>query len=76
MLRYTLAGMNATTLEQIQTKIAFLERANGELSDQVYRQHQEIEAMRRQLGELAERLNAALTEARTRTPDEERPPHY
>jgi uncharacterized coiled-coil protein SlyX len=68
--------MNDPTLEQIQTKIAFLERANIELSDQVYRQHQEIEAMRRQLGELADRLNAALSEALSRTADEERPPHY
>src|SRR5471032_119203 len=70
------SAMNDTTLEQIQTKIAFLERANTELGDQVYRQHQEIEMMRRQLGELADRLNSALSEARTRTSDEERPPHY
>jgi SlyX protein len=68
--------MNDTTLEQIQTKIAFLERANTELGDLVYRQHQEIEMMRRQLGELADRLNSALSEARTRTAEEERPPHY
>jgi SlyX protein len=68
--------MNDTTLEQIQTKIAFLERANSDLSDQVYRQHQEIEALRIRLGELADRLNAALSEARMRTPEEERPPHY
>jgi uncharacterized coiled-coil protein SlyX len=68
--------MNDTALEQIQTKIAFLERANSELSDQVYRQHQEIETLKIRLGELAERLQAALSEARMRTPDEERPPHY
>jgi uncharacterized coiled-coil protein SlyX len=68
--------MNDATLEQIQTKIAFLERANSDLSDQVYRQHQEIEALRIRLGELGDRLNAAMSEARTRTPDEERPPHY
>jgi uncharacterized coiled-coil protein SlyX len=68
--------MNDTTLEQIQTKIAFLERANTELSDQVYRQHQEIETLRRRLAELAEQLSAALSEARAPTPDEERPPHY
>jgi uncharacterized coiled-coil protein SlyX len=68
--------MNDTTLEQIQTKIAFLERANTELSDQVYRQHQEIETLKRRLGELAERLHTALSEGRERTPEEERPPHY
>ena len=68
--------MNDATLEQIQTKIAFLERANTELSDQLYRQHQEMEALKRRLGELAEHLSAALSEARGRTLDEERPPHY
>jgi SlyX protein len=68
--------MNDTALEQIQTKIAFLERANSDLSDQVYRQHQEIEALKSRLGELSNRLHAALSEASMRTPDEERPPHY
>jgi SlyX protein len=68
--------MNDTALEQIQTKIAFLERANSELSDQVYRQHQEIEAFKLRLGELSNQLHAALSEARMPTPDEERPPHY
>lgn len=68
--------MNETALELIQTKIAFLERANTELSDQLYRQHLEIEALTRRLGELAGRLTAAVAEDRLRTPDEERPPHY
>jgi uncharacterized coiled-coil protein SlyX len=68
--------MTDATLEQVQTKIAFLERANSDLSDQVYRQHQEIEALKIRLGELADRLQAALSEARTRTAEEERPPHY
>jgi uncharacterized coiled-coil protein SlyX len=68
--------MNDATLEQIQIKIAFLERANSDLSDQVYRQHQEIEALKTRLGELADRLQAALSEARMRAPEEERPPHY
>jgi uncharacterized coiled-coil protein SlyX len=68
--------MNDATLEQVQTKIAFLERANSDLSEQVYRQHQEIEALKIRLGELSSRLQAALSEARMRTPEEERPPHY
>jgi uncharacterized coiled-coil protein SlyX len=68
--------MNDATLEQVQTKIAFLERANTDLSDQVYRQHQEIEALKLRLDELSSRLQAALSEARMHTPEEERPPHY
>lgn len=38
--------MQPSPLEQIETKIAFLERANAELSDVVFRQHREIEALR------------------------------
>ncbi len=68
--------MDDATLELIQSKIAFLERANGELSDQLYRQHREIEALTRRLQELADRLNSAVSEERVRAPDEERPPHY
>lgn len=68
--------MNAQTLEQIETKIAFLERANAELSDVVFRQHREIEALRAQFAALAARVEAAQSETGVRTPEEERPPHY
>jgi uncharacterized coiled-coil protein SlyX len=68
--------MNAHALEQIETKIAFLERANAELSDVVFRQHQDIEALRAQVAGLAARLDAAQSEATVRRPEEERPPHY
>ncbi|HXS22048.1 MAG TPA: SlyX family protein [Steroidobacteraceae bacterium] len=68
--------MNAHTLEQIETKIAFLERANLELSDVVFRQHQDIEALRARIAGLAARLDAAQSETAVRRPEEERPPHY
>lgn len=68
--------MNDHTLEQIETKIAFLERANAELSDVVFRQHQEIEALRTQVVGLASRIDAAQSGAGVGTPEEERPPHY
>ena len=68
--------MNDHTFEQIETKIAFLERANAELSDVVFRQHQEIEALRTQLVGLVARIDAAQSDAGVRTPEEERPPHY
>jgi SlyX protein len=68
--------MNAHTLEQIETKIAFLERANAELSDVVFRQHQDIEALRAQIAALADRIEAARADTGVRTPEEERPPHY
>lgn len=68
--------MNAQKLEQIETKIAFLERANAELSDVVFRQHKEIETLRAQVVALASRVEAAQSDADVRPPQEERPPHY
>jgi uncharacterized coiled-coil protein SlyX len=68
--------MNDETLEQIQTKIAFLERANTDLSDVVYRQQQEIRALHARLKEVSERLGTAQVEERQRLPEDERPPHY
>ena len=68
--------MNAHTLEQIETKIAFLEHANVELSDVVFRQQREIETLRAQIAGLAARIDAAQSDTTVRTPEEERPPHY
>lgn len=68
--------MNTDTLEQIETKIAFLERANIELSDVVLRQQQDIEALRAQITVLAGRIEAAQADTTVRTPEDERPPHY
>jgi SlyX protein len=69
--------MNSDALERIETKLAFLESANVELSDVVYRQQQEIRALRLRLEALTQRIEAAAEAAEPlRTPEEERPPHY
>jgi uncharacterized coiled-coil protein SlyX len=68
--------MNSEHLERIETKIAFLESANLELSDVVYRQQQELRALRSRVDALAQRLEAAQTIDPARSPEEERPPHY
>ena len=68
--------MNEEALEQIQTKIAFLEQANADLSDVVFRQQQEIRALGARIQEVSERLAATQPEERQRTSDDERPPHY
>jgi SlyX protein len=68
--------MNDETLEQIQTKIAFLERANIDLSDVVFRQQQEIRALSARVKNVSERLETAQAEERQRPPEDERPPHY
>jgi SlyX protein len=65
-----------TSLEEIQTKIAFLERANADLSDVVFRQQREIQALAAKLKELSVRLQAAESGDAARAPQDERPPHY
>lgn len=68
--------MTDETLEQIQTKIAFLERAASELSDVVFRQHREIQALEAKLKAVVDRLSGAQSDESPRPPDQERPPHY
>ena len=63
-------------LEQIETKIAYLEQANAELSDVVFRQQQELEALRAKLGDVIARFATAQAAPTTYTPEEEKPPHY
>jgi uncharacterized coiled-coil protein SlyX len=68
--------MTPEAFERIETKIAFLERANNELSDVVFRQRQEIDGLRAQLAALTARLDTTQQEERPYTLEEERPPHY
>ena len=63
-------------VERLESKIAFLERANNELSDVVYRQHREIQALRARIDSLAERFDSTTTTDERRSPEDERPPHY
>jgi SlyX protein len=71
--------MNDPTLELIETKIAYLERANTELSDVVFRQQREIqalaEALAAQMKMMSERLQVQSEES-VASAVEERPPHY
>jgi uncharacterized coiled-coil protein SlyX len=64
------------TLEQIEMKIAYLEQANAELSDVVYRQQQELDALRMLLTDMSARFATAQAQATTYTAEEEKPPHY
>jgi uncharacterized coiled-coil protein SlyX len=68
--------MNTEDVERLESKIAFLERANNELSDVVSRQHLEIQGLRARLDALSERLGAVSSPSEIRTPEDERPPHY
>jgi SlyX protein len=68
--------MNSDAIERLETKIAFLESANLELSEVVYKQSQEIQSLGARIDALAQRVEAAQTPEPMRTPEEERPPHY
>jgi len=68
--------MNAEFIERIELKIAYLERANNDLSEVVYRQQQEIDALRAELAALNGKMEATMTEATVYTAEQERPPHY
>ena len=68
--------MDSQLVERLESKIAFLERANNELSDVVYRQHREIQALRARIDALVERFDAISSADEQRTPEDERPPHY
>jgi uncharacterized coiled-coil protein SlyX len=68
--------MNADPLELVQTKIAFLERANVELSDVVFRQQREIELLHARLNAMLERLDATQSSDAPSSLEDDRPPHY
>lgn len=63
-------------LDQIEFRIAFLEQANAQLSDVVYAQRQELEALRQQLVTLVSRLESDSAQPTQYTAEDEKPPHY
>jgi len=68
--------MDEDAVERLEMKLAFLERANAELSDVVYRQHKDLESLRNRVQALAEKLDARAVAEPVRQPEDERPPHY
>ena len=68
--------MNDEVVERIELKLAFMERAAQELSDVVYRQQQELAALRAQVAALASRIEAIRSEPNGYSTEQERPPHY
>jgi SlyX protein len=68
--------MNTDDIERIDLRIAYLERANNELSEVVYRQQQEIDTLRAQIAALSGKMESAMSEQTSYTAEQERPPHY
>jgi uncharacterized coiled-coil protein SlyX len=69
-----LTSPNDDPLERVQSKIAHLERAVVELSDAVFRQHQDIQLLEAQLKAIRDRVSG--TPADEPLLEQERPPHY
>jgi SlyX protein len=68
--------MNEDIVERLELKIAFLERASAELSDVVYAQQRQIDALRTRVAELAGQMEARSQADRPYTIEDEKPPHY
>lgn len=66
----------SSALENVELKLAYLERANHELSDVVYRQQRELDALRVQLKTMASRFEELTAQATPYSEVDERPPHY
>jgi SlyX protein len=68
--------MSAEFIERVELKIAYLERANNDLSEVVYRQQQQIDALRAELAALNGKMESAVAEQTVYTLEQEKPPHY
>ncbi len=68
--------MDQDIVERLEMKLAFLESANAQLSDMIYRQHKELEALREDFRVLSEKLDARQAADPARRPEDEIPPHY
>ena len=60
----------------LELKVAYHERLNQELSDQVYTLHREIDVLRRSLNALKQALERQDEEGLNIGPADDPPPHY
>jgi len=63
-------------IEQLELKVTFLEQANAQLSDVIYQQRQELDALRLQLAGLLDRVEEDRSPATPYSAEQEKPPHY
>jgi SlyX protein len=68
--------MNDEIVERLESKIAFLEKANTELSDVVYRQQRDIADLQQRLENLRDRIETLKVEPAPYLAQDEVPPHY
>lgn len=65
-----------TRLDQIEIKLAHLERALGELNDCVLRQQREIDLLAARNRQLKDQLEVLETDSGASADGFEKPPHY
>jgi uncharacterized coiled-coil protein SlyX len=63
-------------LDDLELKLAYVERSNQELSDVIYRQQQALDRLAARLEQLIDRLQSLEQRPRDYTTEEESPPHY
>lgn len=68
--------MSGPDLERLETKLAYLERANQELSDVVFGQQKALDELARRVARLADRVQALEAAGPGEPVGDERPPHY
>jgi len=75
-VKWGMAPLNEDRIEALESKVAYLELGNQELSDVLYRQQQLVDALAARLERLTERLKSLEEQPRGYTEQEEAPPHY
>lgn len=68
--------MDEERIERLETKVAYLEQAHQELSDVLYAQRRELDALKTRVAALASRLADGDAGIQKFDPDNDRPPHY
>lgn len=69
--------MSENAIDELQVKIAFLEEALSELSDEYYQQQKQLDKMAAMIERLSNKLDERATESlEAGSADDEKPPHY
>jgi uncharacterized coiled-coil protein SlyX len=63
-------------VERLELKLAYLEKAQHDMSDILILQQRELDSLKVRLSRLTDRLNEAEGDTSKFDPDKERPPHY
>jgi SlyX protein len=66
----------AERIDELETRLAQQDQSILELSDEMYRQQQQIAQLELELRHLAERLKAIAIPEPASEPQDETPPHY